>query len=348
MVSSGKRTGAVRGIAWLMAYLGAAALLWTSVAPIGSATPAAHIVGETPGPGRVVRISVHSPAMDRDIPLQVLPAKDSRTPAPTLYLLNGAGGGEDAATWLAQTDAADFFADKHVNVVIPMEGAFSYYTDWERDDPGLAKKLKNNGRNKWATFLTDELPPVIDSAFGTTGANALAGISMAGTSVLDLAIEAPALYRSVSAYSGCAMTSDPLGQSFVSLVISLGKGDATNMWGPVGGEGWKAHDPYLHADRLPRIPMYISSASGLPGRHDSLADPSVRANTEVLANQVLLGGGIESAANYCTTKLAERTRELGRTDITYTFHPAGTHSWGYWQDDLHKSWPMMAAAIGAN
>src|SRR5690348_4978887 len=261
VVSSGKRTGTVRGIAWLMAYLGAAALLWTSVAPIGSAAPAAHIVDETPGPGRLVRISVHSPAMDRDIPLQVLPAKDSRTPAPTLYLLNGAGGGEDAATWLAQTDAADFFADKHVNVVIPMEGALSYYTDWERDDPGLAKKLKNNGRNKWATFLTDELPPVIDSAFGTTGANALAGISMAGTSVLDLAIEAPALYRTVSAYSGCAMTSDPLGQSFVSLVISLGKGDATNMWGPVGGEGWKAHDPYLHADRLPRIPMYISSAS---------------------------------------------------------------------------------------
>lgn len=347
MVFVGKVPG-VRATAYPVAYLVAAALLWILTAPPAAAGSPARIVRETSGPGRALTIEVYSPSMDRVIPLQVLRANDFHTPAPTLYLLNGAGGGEDAATWLAQTDAADFFADKQVNVVVPMEGAFSYYTDWEHDDPGLARKLKNNGRNKWATFLTEELPPVVDSAFGTTGANALAGISMAGTSVLDLAIEAPALYRSVAAYSGCAMTSDPIGQSFVSLVVGLGKGDAKNMWGPVGGAGWREHDPYLHADRLPRIPMYISSASGLPGRHDTLSDPSVRADSRILANQVLLGGGIESAANYCTVKLAERTRALGRTDITYNFHPAGTHSWGYWQDDLHRSWPMMAAAIGAN
>ncbi|WP_372465928.1 alpha/beta hydrolase [Nocardia spumae] len=334
-----------RVVAYL-AYLAAAALVWTVVAPTASAAPTAGIVSETAGPGRVVDIGVYSPSMDRVIPLQVLRAPDTGTPAPTLYLLNGAGGGEDAATWLKQTDAVDYFADKQVNVVIPMEGAFSYYTDWEKADDGLAHKLKNNGKNMWSTFLTRELPPVIDAAFGTTGANALAGISMAGTSVLDLAIQAPTLYRSVAAYSGCAMTSDPIGQAFVTLVVSLGKGDATNMWGPNDGAGWKEHDPYLHADRLPDIPMYISSGTGLPGRHDSLADPSIRADSRILANQVLLGGGIESAANYCTARLAEKTQALGRTNITYNFHPAGTHSWGYWQDDLHKSWPMMAAALG--
>ncbi len=343
----GKVTGAVRGVAQVFAYVVAAALLWAVVAPPGAAAPVARIVSETPGPGRILEIGVYSPSMDRVIPLQVLRAVDTAAPAPTLYLLNGAGGGEDAATWLKQTDASDFFTEKQVNVVVPMEGAFSYYTDWERPDEGLAKKLKNNGRNMWATFLTEELPPVIDSALHTTGANALAGISMAGTSVLDLAIRAPRLYRSVAAYSGCAMTSDPLGQSFVSLVVGLGKGDPQNMWGPTGGAGWREHDPYLHADRLPDIPMYISSGSGLPGRHDTLGDPGVRDNSGVLVNQVLLGGGIESAANYCTAKLAERTQALGRTDITYNFHPAGTHSWGYWQDDLHKSWPMMATALGA-
>jgi S-formylglutathione hydrolase FrmB len=328
-----------------MGYFSAVAMVCLFAAPNASAAQA-RLVGETHGPGRILDISVYSPSMERAIRLQVLRPKDTRTPAPTLYLLNGAGGGEDAATWLARTDAAEFFADKHVNVVIPVEGAFSYYTDWQRPDPGLAAKLGNNGRNMWSTFLTRELPPVIDATFRTTGENALAGVSMAGTSVLDLVLDSPHLYRSVAAYSGCAMTSDPIGRAAVEIVVGLGKADPKNMWGPYTGDGWRDHDPYLHADRLPNIPMYISSGSGIPGRHDTLADPTVDYSGRMLANQLILGGAIESATDYCTAKLAERTRELGRTDITYVFHPTGTHSWGYWQDDLHRSWPLLAGAIG--
>ncbi|WP_327142868.1 alpha/beta hydrolase [Nocardia sp. NBC_01327] len=338
----------LRGTAFQMTLLLAAGLLWTMSTP---AAPAAHaaparVVSQTAGAGRLVQISVYSPAMDRDIPLQVLRPADTGTPAPTLYLLNGAGGGEDAASWVAQTDLNGFFADKQVNIVVPMEGAFSYYTDWQQDDAGLGKKLGNNGRNKWATFLTEELPPVIDRAFGTNGVNGLAGISMAGTSVLDLAIQAPELYRGVAAYSGCAMTSDPLGQSAINFVISLGGGRAQNMWGPLGGPEWREHDVLLHADRLPNIPMYISSGTGMPGPHDALADPTVRQNATTLANQMLIGGGIEATTHYCTTQLAARTNALGRTDITYSLDDSGTHSWGYWQDELHKSWPILGPALG--
>ena len=96
-----------------------------------SADPGARLVSRTQT-DRVADISVYSPAMDRTIALRVLRPSDTSAPAPTLYLLNGAGGGEDSANWPGQTDAGGFFADKHVNVVIPMEGAFSYYTDWRR------------------------------------------------------------------------------------------------------------------------------------------------------------------------------------------------------------------------
>ncbi len=59
-------------------------------------------------------------AMDREIPLEILRPEDTGVPPrPTLYLLNGAGGGEDGATWSARTDAASFLADKNVNVVTP-------------------------------------------------------------------------------------------------------------------------------------------------------------------------------------------------------------------------------------
>lgn len=336
----------MRGIAYLAASLSLSAVLWAASTPAASAQSGARVVSETRGAGQLTNISVYSPSMQRNITLEVLHPTDTTRPAPTLYLLNGAGGGEDAANWLARTDAAQFFADKHVNVVIPTEGAFSYYTDWDKPDKGLAKKLHNNGRNMWETFLTDELPPVIDATFHTNGVDALAGISMAATSVLNLAIQAPRLYRSVAAYSGCAMTSDPIGRAMVTLVVSDGGADVTNMWGHVGGPEWQAHDPYVNAARLPHIPMYISSGSGLPGKHDTLADPTLNNSQAMLANQMAVGGILEAATNSCTAALADRTRQLGRTDIVYDFRPTGTHSWGYWQDELHRSWPMLASSLG--
>ncbi|MFE6921394.1 alpha/beta hydrolase [Nocardia sp. NPDC057663] len=336
----------------IMVAVCAAAVATTPVFVDGAhagAEPGARLVSQTRS-GQVADISVYSPSMERTIALRVLRPADTTVPAPTLYLLNGAGGGEDSANWPRQTDAAGFFAGKHVNVVIPMEGAFSYYTDWQRPDDGLAKNLENNGHNMWTTFLTRELPPVIDAAFATTGVNALAGISMAGTSVLDLAIQAPELYRSVASYSGCAMTSDPIGRAFVSLVVRMGGGDTENMWGPATDAAWREHDPYVQAHRLPDIPIYISSGTGLPGAHDTLTNPRVHINgknpNSILMNQMLVGGGIEAAAAYCTVSMGQRARELGRTNITVNVRPTGTHSWGYWEDDLHASWPMMATALG--
>ena len=45
---------------------------------------------------------------------------------------------------------------KHVNVVMPVGGKFSMYTDWNADDPVL-------GRNKWQTYLTKELPAAVNA-----------------------------------------------------------------------------------------------------------------------------------------------------------------------------------------
>ena len=83
--------------------------------------------------------------MNAEIPLMIIRPKDAAPGAPTFYLLNGAGGGEDRANWLAQTDAVKFFADKNVNVVIPQKGIGSYYTDWIARDPVIGKPM-------WKTF----------------------------------------------------------------------------------------------------------------------------------------------------------------------------------------------------
>ncbi|TQF69408.1 esterase family protein [Rhodococcus spelaei] len=288
---------------------------------------------------RKVTAQVYSAAMDRVIPVEVITPADTSVPRPTLYLLNGAGGGEDRATWQKQTDVMDFFKDKNVNVVTPIGGAFSYYTDWQKDDPEL-------GRNKWTTFLTKELPPIIDKAFDTTGVNSIAGISMAGTSVLNLAIAAPELYKSVGAYSGCAETSTEAGQFYIRTVVeSRGGADATNMWGPFDGPGWKANDPVVNAEKLRGIELFVSSSTGLPGDHDTLTSPGINGQLGTLANQVVVGGLIEAAVNQCTHNLQGRLEQLN-IPANFDYRPAGTHSWGYWQDDLHESWPMLAKSIG--
>ncbi|GAA3184796.1 hypothetical protein GCM10020255_080850 [Rhodococcus baikonurensis] len=92
---------------------------------------------------------------------------------------------------------------------------------------------------------------MIDAQFGTDGVNSIAAISMTATSVLNLAISAPGLYRSVGAYSGCAETSTQPGQDYVRLVVGArGGADPTNMWGPFDGPGWRENDPVVNAEKL--------------------------------------------------------------------------------------------------
>ena len=305
---------------------------WAGSAQAAKPSRIVDIVHDSP---RQDTVLVYSGAMDRTIPVTVLLPRDVNRPAPTLYLLNGAGGGEDSATWDARTKYKKFFADKQVYVVTPIGGAFSYYTDWQRDDPVL-------GRNKWQTFLTKELPPLLDGRFRTTKAKSLAGISMAGTSVLNLAIAAPHLYRSVAGFSGCARTSDPLGQEYIRLVVAdRGGGDLVNMWGPLKGPGWRANDPYLNAAKLRGTKVYMTAGTGLPGPHEQLSDPNIDGDVFTLANQALLGGLIEAAVDNCTRQTAARLTQLG-IPAQVNLRPVGTHSWGYWQDDLYRTWPSIA------
>ncbi|WP_305094062.1 alpha/beta hydrolase family protein [Prescottella sp. R16] len=290
-----------------------------------------------------LRLVVHSESMNRNIPLDVVRPADTSKPAPTLYLLNGAGGGEDSASWQRQANIGEFFKDKHVNVVTPMEGAFTYYTDWQQAEDAL------HGINKWETFLTQELPPVIDKALNTTEVNSLAGISTSGTSVFNLALANKDLYKSVGAYSGCADTATPVGQTYIQIVIAArGDADVEKMWGPIGSDDWIAHDPIINIDQLKGGPkLYVSNASGLPGPHDTLDSQGINGNMATLANQVVVGGIIEAATNECTHRLADAVNRAGMQDqAQFVFKPAGTHSWGYWRDDLRDSWPMLSQSMG--
>ena len=107
--------------------------------PVAFADPAqgARITGVEPVTERWVKVSVYSPSMDTVIVNDVLKAPGNAS-APVLYLLNGIDGGLDNKGWFGLTDVQRFFADKNVNVVSPIGGQYSYYTDWIADDPHWA------------------------------------------------------------------------------------------------------------------------------------------------------------------------------------------------------------------
>ncbi|TQC41242.1 esterase family protein [Rhodococcus sp. WS4] len=281
---------------------------------------------------RVTRVDVYSESMGRWVANDVL-SPASGGPAPTFYLLTGIGGGSDGISWFNNTGVRDFFADKRVNVVMPIGGQYSMYTDWNTDDPVL-------GRNKWQTYLTSELPAAIDSRFATTGVNAIGGVSMAGSAVLDLAIQAPGFYRAVGSYSGCAATSGLLGQAMVRSMVELrGGGNAANMWGSVADPRWRVHDPMLNAERLRGTELFVSSGNGLPGSIDN-HDPVL------VVPQTIGGSVVEMVTNVCATTFQSRLQSLG-IPATFAYLPQGTHSWGLFETELRQSWPVIGGAIGA-
>ncbi|WP_433757507.1 alpha/beta hydrolase [Nocardia sp. CA-135398] len=271
---------------------------------------------------------IESPSMDRIIQVQVLHPADGGS-HPSFYLLDGLDPGINQSTWTNATDAESFFRGKSVNVVLPVGGQASYYTDWQRDDPKF-------GRYQWETFLTEELPPIIDARYGN-GVNAIGGLSMGGNAAFILAARHPELYRAIAGYSACPDTTLAMGA--VMFSIANRGGNPVNMWGGPGSSAWAEHDAAALADRLRGKAIYLSTGTGIPGPHEAEVKPQ-------LGENIVLGGPVEVVVNTCVISFEQRLRSLGiPAEIEYS--PTGTHSWSYWQDTLHASWPTIGPAIGA-
>ncbi|WP_067826323.1 alpha/beta hydrolase [Nocardia inohanensis] len=316
-----------------------AALAVTALGSAATADPAKpSAITSVEKDGRTWHLKVYSAAMDKEIVVDVQRPADESRPAPNLYMFSGLDAGEGEASWQGQTTALEWLADKPVNVVLPIGGRGSYYTDWLRPDPKL-------GVNKWKTFFTEELPPLLDRQLNSTGLNALAGVSMSGTSVLQLAEAKPGLWKSVAAYSGCAQIADPIGRQFVKFVVETWSGGSTqNMYGPDDSPLWAENDPVVNAEKLRGTNLYIATGNGIP-RPEDIQYYLSNAPGSTGGVNLGLGMAIEAAVNGCTANLKSKLDSIA-IPATYQFNPVGTHYWPYWEDDLHKSWPVLAQGMG--
>ena len=307
---------------------------------------------------RVDTYEVYSTSMERQIPVAVIPATDEADEpvpgAPTIYLLNGAGGAEQNNDWLTlnkSTDGhegtIDFYSGKGVNVVIPMAGAFSYYLDWQRDPNGSYL----NGPQKWETFLTKELPGPIEAKLNANGQRGIIGFSMSASSALLMAENNPNFYDAVGAFSGCYAMADPVAHMGHSLTVERGGGTMEQMVGPAGSDASIKNDALLNAGKLTGTgtEIYVSNSSGLAGETDMAGYYTERGAdfATALANSAVLqveGGVIEAFTNKCTHDLKAKLESEG-VPATFNFRNVGTHSWPTWRDDISASWPTFQNAF---
>ncbi|MFD6893947.1 alpha/beta hydrolase-fold protein [Rhodococcus sp. NPDC060086] len=284
---------------------------------------------------RRVALWIDSPSMGTPIQVQLLLARDwNLTPEarfPSVFMLDGLRARDDENGWTLETDAEQFFADKNVNVVLPVGGQSSFYADWVD---------QNNGQNyKWETFLTKELPTILEQDWRTTDKRGVVGLSMGGTAAMFLAARNQGFFQFAGSLSGI-LTTTTLGmpEAIRYAMQDAGGFDVDAMWGEPGSESWESHDPYLLADKLRGVSMYVSSGSGSTGPYDQPTTvPGVSTN--------YAGMGLEILSRLTSQAFATKVNKLG-IPAQIVYRPSGTHSWPYWEFELHQLWPQLANTLG--
>jgi S-formylglutathione hydrolase FrmB len=285
----------------------------------------AYIVSTRQLDDRLVELTVHSPAVGRDVGVRLLlPPDHDRKPHqkwPTLYLLHGCCDGDlGYRSWTNNTDVAELSARTNVLIVMPEAGPAGFYSDW-LDGPA------------WETFHLTELRRIVEHEYRSGSHRAVAGLSMGGFGALTYAARHPGFFRAAASYSGVVHPTyeGPRSTDLVLGIVGSYGDDPLALWGdPVADAAvWAAHNPYDLARKLRGVRVYLSTGNGVPGP----LDPPGATHD-----------GLEELLGEQTVAVAERLRAKGvpvRTD----FYGPGRHTWPYWERALHRSFPMLVNSI---
>jgi S-formylglutathione hydrolase FrmB len=293
--------------------------------PASAARPArptaddgARVVAEQWLDSRMVDLTIDSPAMGAQQRVRLLVPTNYGTRQgvrwPVLYLLHGCC--DSYVSWTRSTDVEQFTAGTDVLVVMPEGGQFGFYSNWWNGGAG--------GAPRWETFHLTELRQILERGYGAGSRRAVAGLSMGGFGAMYYAAHSH-LFRAAASFSGVVHPLDnPAALPWLYPPA---------LWGdPVAQyDIWAAHDPTVIANRLRGVDLFVASGNGQPGPFDPPAS------------------GTDSVEVLVDTMSHALTDRLSQLHIRYTadFYSAGHHTWAYWQQELHRSFPMLMRAIGA-
>lgn len=327
------RRGAPRGWRKWVLSAGAAAL----ALPLAGGVVAPTLATAAPIAGPALRVPAGGfedlmvPSTMGPIKVQVQWAKRGGSAA--LYLLDGMRARDDKNAW-TETRALGMFAEDDVTLVMPVGGQASFYTDWYAPSNLNGQKTTY----KWETFLSKELPAFLANYGVSRTNNAVAGLSMGGGAALMLAAYHRDQFKFAGSYSGYLNISAPgMREAIRIALLEVGRWNVDSMAAPWSPQ-WLRMDPFVFAPQLRGLSMYISAASGVPGQHD-------RPNSAIGIYNTANAMGLEALSLVNTRAFQSRLSSLN-IPARFDFPAVGTHSWGYWEDQLQNSRPQILASLG--
>jgi diacylglycerol O-acyltransferase/trehalose O-mycolyltransferase len=295
----------------------------------GSAT-----AGAFSRPGLPVEyLDVFSQSMNRNIRVQFQGGGPH-----AVYLMDGLRAQDDFNGWDINTPAFEWYYGSGLSTVMPVGGMSSFYTDWYQPSAG-------NGQDytyKWETFATQELPAYLEANKGVSqNGNAVVGISMAGSSALTYSIYYPQKFIYAASLSGFLNPSEGWWPMLIGLAMNDAGGyNAESMWGPSSDPAWKRNDPMVNINQLVanNTRLWIYCGNGTPADLDVGSDGG-----NLMAAQFLEGFTLRTNETFRDTYVA-----AGGQNAVFNFPPNGTHSWGYWGQQLQQMKPDLQRVLGAS
>ncbi|WP_280826711.1 alpha/beta hydrolase family protein [Mycobacterium sp. OTB74] len=279
----------------------------------------------------VEQLSVPSPAMGRDIKVEFQGGGPH-----AVFLLDGLRAQDDQSGWDINTDAFSWYYQSGVSVVMPVGGQSSFYSDWYQP----ATSSSGTVTYKWETFLTQELPAWLAANRGVQPAgNAVVGLSMSGGAALTLAIWHPSQFIFAGSLSGFLNPSQGLWPTMIGFAMKDAGGfNPTQMWGVSSDPAWRRNDPTVNIGQLVanNTAVWVYCGNGRPSDLDTPGDIGVLYSAQFLEN-------ITISTNRDFQRLYQ---QAGGHNAVFNFPADGTHSWGYWGQQLQAMKPDLLRVLG--
>ncbi|APA99252.1 alpha/beta hydrolase [Nocardia seriolae] len=290
---------------------------------------------------------------------RVFRAADGNTDR-VVYALDGGRAQEDLSGWEINTEVARQFTAADINVVMPIGGQASFYADWNApssflDQPAgsatgsaagsssgsVALQVFSGGpakgyRYTWETFLSQDLRTALRQRLGfNPNRNGVFGLSMSGSSALELAAYHPDQFSYAGPFSGYLNISAPgMREAIRAAMIDAGGYNVDSMAPPWSSQ-WLRMDPFVFAPLLKAdgTRLWIATDPGIP-----TGDP--------VAFSTLDGMALEALALANTRAFQARADSIGLTDATYNFPAVGIHNWSNWAGQAAQMLPDLSRNIG--
>lgn len=282
----------------------------------------AHVVDSRWVGPRTLDLTIASTALGKEAKTRLLLpegwSKNAKASWPVVYLLHGANDKKDYESWTSYTDVERFTRDKQAIVVMPSADPNGYYSNWWNHGKGTPA---------WQTFHLDELRQILERGYHAGTQRAIAGLSMGGYGAMRYAEQRPGMFQAAASYSGIVNTTFPLVPQALQLSWITHGLDPDALWGDPKHQRpiWEAHNPAANLTALRGTRLFLSSGDGRAG----LFDANKRHFDAV---EAIMG---------VVSKTFSAGLQAANIPVRTDYYGAGTHSWAYWQRELHHSWPLL-------